>query len=82
MRHASLVAAALLLGACGPRADTAPAAAPLDLAQFEMIDLAHSHGADTVYWPTDKEGFRKDVVFAGALAKSPTVSYCTARCSE
>lgn len=66
MRTAQIIVAALFFASCGPQADDPATGAPLDLANFEMVDLTHSFGADTVYWPTDKQGFRKEVVFEGA----------------
>lgn len=34
------------------------AVAALDLASYELVDLSHTFGDETVYWPTDTAGFR------------------------
>jgi kynurenine formamidase len=57
--------AVLGLAACAPVVEeTAPAG--IDLSAYDIVDLSHSYGPDTVYWPTDKRGFEKTVVFEGA----------------
>lgn len=61
----------LLLAACTPSAEKS---APLDLSQLEMIDLSHSNGPDTVYWPTEREGFQKRTLIEGELADGQFVS--------
>lgn len=57
--------AAALLGACGPAPQAAQPGAALDLGGFEIVDLTHAYGPDTVYWPTDKKGFTKTTAFEG-----------------
>lgn len=37
------------------------------LAGWEMVDLSHAYGGDTLYWPTDTTGFQLDT-----LAEGPT----------
>ncbi len=58
---AALVAALLAVGAGKP----APPPAPLDLSRFERVDLTHSFGADTVYWPTSPIGFEMQAISKG-----------------
>ncbi len=41
---------------CSPTLPT-ESNAPLDLSQFEIVDLSHTYGEDTLYWPTDTAGF-------------------------
>ena len=62
---ALLTGAAAFLAACGPAPEAAEPVAALDLAGFEMVDLTHAYGPDTVYWPTDKKGFSKTAAFEG-----------------
>jgi kynurenine formamidase len=54
------LALALLAAACagGPSGDDPFAGATL-------VDLSHAFDADTVYWPTEAEGFVLETVFAG-----------------
>ncbi len=66
-----LAAAVLLCAACAapsaPAPSTAyspPAAAP-PLADATVIDLTHAFGEDTIYWPTDTEGFVLETVSQG-----------------
>ena len=40
------------------------AASPVSLANTEFVDLSHSYGADTIFWPT-ADPFRLDVVADG-----------------
>lgn len=42
--------------------------ARLDLANRRIVDLTHAFGPDTVYWPTDRQGFELDVVAKGETA--------------
>ncbi len=42
-------------------------AAALDLADFEVVDLSHAFGEQTIYWPTDTSGFH-----LGELARGVT----------
>lgn len=62
---ALLIGAGSFLAACGPSPEAAQPAPVLDLARFEMVDLTHAYGPDTVYWPTDKKGFTKTAAFEG-----------------
>ncbi len=71
MRPTFLLPFALLLAACAPSSEKP---APLDLAQFEMVDLTHSYGPDTVYWPTETEGFQKRTIIEGELADGQFIS--------
>ncbi|MGE0180733.1 MAG: cyclase family protein [Parvularculaceae bacterium] len=67
----TLLPAALVLAACTTAADNP---APLDLSQFEMVDLSHGYGPDTVYWPTETEGFQRRTLIEGELADGQFVS--------
>jgi kynurenine formamidase len=42
----------------------APLAA-LDLADYELIDLSHAYGDDTLYWPTSPSKFEREVLHEG-----------------
>ncbi|MEO1137118.1 MAG: cyclase family protein [Pseudomonadota bacterium] len=63
----ALLIAAFVASSCAPEAPTfSQSTAPdFNLADYEIVDLSHSYGSDTVYWPTDKKGFQKQVVFEG-----------------
>ena len=62
-KHAAALAAALLLmGAAGKPASPS---APLDLSRFELVDLTHAFGSDTVYWPTSPIGFEMQPISKG-----------------
>ena len=64
----------LLLAACAPPpssqpGDTAPPEpAPL-AAPAHLVDLTHTFGEDTLYWPTDTHGFGHEMLFAGPTEK-------------
>jgi len=47
--------------AAGPTAAAVAAATP--------VDLTHAFDADTIYWPTDTEGFKLETVFEGMTDK-------------
>lgn len=68
----AILAGSILLTACAPAEDTSNAA--LDLARFEIVDLSHAYGTDTVYWPTEQQGFEKRTVIEGELANGQFVS--------
>lgn len=61
--------AVLLLAACAaPPAEEAAAPAVPDadaVAGWQMIDLSHAYGGDTLYWPTDTKGFALDTLAEG-----------------
>jgi len=57
-RAAVLLTAALAI-ACRP------AAPPLDLSTFELVDLSHAYGANTLYWPTSPSAFKLDTLAYG-----------------
>lgn len=40
-------------------------AGPLDMQNFEIVDLTHAFGPETIYWPTDTAGFRLDELAFG-----------------
>jgi kynurenine formamidase len=68
----ALVCALLLAAACaGPRsAVEEPAAAPLPsldaaLSAARVVDLTYAYDADTVYWPTDTNGFQLEQLAYG-----------------
>jgi len=50
----------LLAMACSPGADTANAAA-----EMQIVDLTHTFDEDTVYWPTDTRGFQLEELARG-----------------
>ena len=70
-----LVIAAVLvaqLSACGgaPPAgsrpdERIPPPGPEAVAGWRMVDLSHAYGGDTLYWPTDTDGFRLDTLAEG-----------------
>lgn len=37
----------------------------IDLGRMQIIDLSHTYGTDTLYWPTDKSGFELEQVAHG-----------------
>ena len=45
------------------REEEAPA--ELDVADFEVVDLTHAFGPETIYWPTDTAGFRLEELAFG-----------------
>ena len=58
---------ALLLAACTAPPPEEPFAAsiPESVANWRTIDLSHSYGADTLYWPTDTRGFDLETLAEG-----------------
>ena len=72
MSLAGVVAFTALLVACR---DAPPASAPTDepmppsgpeaVAGWRMVDLSHAYAGDTLYWPTDTDGFRLDTLAEG-----------------
>jgi kynurenine formamidase len=48
-----------------PAGGAEPAAGAADPLAGRVVDLTHAFGADTLYWPTDTEGFVLETVFAG-----------------
>ncbi len=56
-------AAALMLAACGGGAE--PAATGFDLNSYEIVDLSHGYGPETVYWPNAPTRFEKTPIFEG-----------------
>jgi kynurenine formamidase len=60
---ATLLTAALAAAAC--TAAPAPRPAAGLAGAVRVVDLTHAFGEDTVYWPTDTEGFVLEEVFAG-----------------
>jgi len=63
MRVRALLAASLLCVAC--QAPPRDVAAVFDGRGGAWIDLTHSFGRDTLYWPTDTQGFRLDELAYG-----------------
>ena len=45
-----------------------PSAGPEAVAGWQMVDLSHAYGGDTLYWPTDTDGFRLDTLAEGEAA--------------
>ncbi len=62
-----LVTALLVAAACTtpPPEDTATLVTPDAIANWRTIDLSHSYGADTLYWPTDTRGFDLETLAEG-----------------
>jgi kynurenine formamidase len=56
-RSAALAMLGLLAAGC--------ATAPPDLAKGRLVELTHAFGADTIFWPTDEQGFVLEPVFHG-----------------
>lgn len=67
----SLAAAALLVAAgCARVSEPPPEIVPepgavFNLAGAEVVDLSHSYGADTLYWPTSPSAFELEELFYG-----------------
>ena len=62
------VALAFQLTGCAAPPDQQPpplAASSEDVAGWRMVDLSHAYGGDTLYWPTDTDGFRLDTLAEG-----------------
>src|SRR5262245_16847651 len=69
MRKESLILVVVALAGC-ERAATSPASSkPVDPFAGTIIDLTHSYGADTLYWPTDEKGFQFERGNNGRTAK-------------
>jgi kynurenine formamidase len=67
-RQLLLFAAVCLCTACAAPSTPSPrsaAAAPPRLADATVVDLTHAFGDDTIYWPTDTEGFVLETVSQG-----------------
>ena len=68
MKHSSLLAPLVLLGACSaPTPSPSPeiAQGPADLGAYHWIDLTHPFSASTIYWPNNPTGFELDTQYAG-----------------
>ena len=85
LRLAAIAAIAAIVTACSPSGVVDPAPAvmtpPLDLSGLEVVDLSHSYGSDTLYWPTDTLGFRHDELAFGETDGGyfySAYSFCTA----
>ncbi len=66
MRTAALLLLGALLAACAAqRAPVAGPAAGSPLADVTVVDLTHTFDRDTIYWPTDTQGFVLEPVFVG-----------------
>ena len=64
----SAVVAAQLSGcAAAPPGEDPPSrpASPEEVAGWQMVDLSHAYAGDTLYWPTDTDGFRLDTLAEG-----------------
>lgn len=64
---APAMAALMLVSACAERGNESGAAQPpaFDPAAYEIIDLSHEFGPNTVYWPNTPLRFEHDVIFEG-----------------
>ncbi len=56
-RAGALLLSCTAIAACGPR--------ERDLTSATIVDLSHAYDADTIFWPTDAEGFVLEEVAAG-----------------
>ncbi|MCY3777891.1 MAG: cyclase family protein [Candidatus Aminicenantes bacterium] len=58
---------AVQLAACGsvPSDEVPDRPAPESVAGWRMVDLSHAYGGDTLYWPTDTNGFRLHTLAEG-----------------
>ncbi len=54
----------LFVGLCATPA-ASPRAQGLDLANSEAIDLTHAFDGDTIFWPTETEGFKLTELYKG-----------------
>jgi len=61
-RGAAILLSALMLGAA---ARSPSPQGPPDLSGYELIDLTHPFGAETLYWPTSPIGFELKVLSRG-----------------
>lgn len=62
----ALPLALLALGCAGEiPPDSAEVAPPIDLVNYRVIDLTHSYGPDTVYWPTAPSEFELEQLAYG-----------------
>ncbi|MCY4077618.1 MAG: cyclase family protein [Acidobacteria bacterium] len=64
----SAVVAAQLSGCAAAPTDEEPPPAPPGpetVAGWRMVDLSHAYAGDTLYWPTDTDGFRLDTLAEG-----------------
>ena len=63
----SLAAGAVLLVSCADAPSDEPPV-PIGaetVAGWRMVDLSHAYAGDTLYWPTDTDGFRLDTLAEG-----------------
>ena len=60
-------ALAVLLVSCAdaPSGEPPLPSGPEAVAGWRMVDLSHAYGGDTLYWPTDTDGFRLDTLAEG-----------------
>ena len=64
----SAVVAAQLSGCAAAPSDEEPPPpppGPETVAGWRMVDLSHAYAGDTLYWPTDTDGFRLDTIAEG-----------------
>ena len=61
---------AVQLGACesAPPEDTPQPLEAESVAGWRLVDLTHTYGGDTLYWPTDTTGFRLETLAEGQTA--------------
>ena len=57
MRHRSFVSLFLSMIACN--------AVAMDLTDYRLVDLSHSYGDSTLYWPTSPSAFQKETLAYG-----------------
>ncbi len=61
--------------------ESAPAAEPFAVPEH-LVDLTHTFGADTIYWPTDTRGFEFEVIAAGHTEQGHYYSANRFSCAE
>lgn len=63
--HWIIVAAIAAVCGCSGGLRSPATAVPCDLGSRTFVDLTHSFGADTLYWPTEQRGFELEVLARG-----------------
>jgi kynurenine formamidase len=64
-RLSATVAALTVLTACGPAERPSVPSVNLSLDSYQLVDLTHAFGEDTVYWPTAMTKFQLDELAHG-----------------
>ncbi len=69
MRRVILISSLMLPLACAPSPDPEPQAKATLEVPDHLVDLTHAFGPQTIYWPTDTQGFDLEVLMAGPTEK-------------